>query len=458
MNPRSFQLVYVALGELHLDLRNPRLGVVESSDAALRGLIDLNPHHFRTLMRSIRDHGLDPGDSLYVIERPGGGYEVLEGNRRVAALQALHDPGRLASLDLPSVRHNFLAREAHGFNVTDVEPVSCVLFPSREAAKPWIRRRHTGTRNGDARIPWRPLESQRFDEDFSVADVIEFVSRHESSDEERRRIEALLSRTSSTLERMIRTATCQELLRLGLDRQGEAQIPTLGVRPEKAAGILRRLVKDIDSEVVTSRSMDKLNAREQYFADLPAELRPTDQDVLARPVAFREVPGVQASAPQRSRPKPASPSPGRGTKLATPAHRFDTTKSTKLAMLAYEAERLPVRHYRFACALVLRTTVDLAVNDYMKTNGLPLGPKNRPQFTLRDKASRVLKHLRVNGSLPAELRAFDRYLIARDAPCSIQALGDFAHNEFSTPTADALQAAWDSLVPLLIATYGEAKG
>lgn len=455
--PKPQAVALLTLEELRLDLRNPRLGVVESPAEALLGLIDLNPRHFRTLMASIRENGLDPGDSLYVIQEDAG-YTVLEGNRRLAALQVLADPGRLANLQLPDVTRSFLAREALGFDLSAVEPLRCIEFADREEAKPWIRRRHRGARSGEGRIPWRPVESQRFDEDFSVADVIDFIGRHARSEDEGRRVEAQLRGTSTTLERMLNTAACRRLLRLSTSREGGAQIPMLGVAPAKAAGLLRRLVDDLVDGRITSRSMDKVQDREKYFNNLPAELRPTDQDALSSPVAFRDVSHAQATGRPTSKPPRTKASAGRGTKLAPKEHRFDTTRSTKLAMLADEAAKLPVRSYRFASALVLRATVDLAVNDYMKASGLPLGRKGGPQFTLRKKASEILKHLRMNGTLPSEYRAFERCLVARDAPCSVQALGDFAHNEYSTPAADSLQAAWDSLIPLLIATYGEVKG
>ncbi len=55
------------IDDLLLDLENPRLGVTWSQSEALAGIVELNPEHFGNLMASIRDDGLDPGDSLYVI-------------------------------------------------------------------------------------------------------------------------------------------------------------------------------------------------------------------------------------------------------------------------------------------------------------------------------------------------------------------------------------------------------
>ena len=57
----------LSIDELLLDRDNPRLGSVSSQSEALASLVRLNPGHFRNLMASIRDYGLDPGDSLYVV-------------------------------------------------------------------------------------------------------------------------------------------------------------------------------------------------------------------------------------------------------------------------------------------------------------------------------------------------------------------------------------------------------
>jgi hypothetical protein len=74
------------IDELLLDQENPRLGSVQSQSEAIEALLNLNQTHFRNLMLSIKGNGLDPGDSLYVIEgdEPAD-FTVLDGNRRLSA-------------------------------------------------------------------------------------------------------------------------------------------------------------------------------------------------------------------------------------------------------------------------------------------------------------------------------------------------------------------------------------
>lgn len=72
----------LSIDDLLLDPDNPRIGSADSQAEALEAIVRLDANHFRTMMRSIVDHGLDPGDSLYIIKEAGEGegYTVVDGN------------------------------------------------------------------------------------------------------------------------------------------------------------------------------------------------------------------------------------------------------------------------------------------------------------------------------------------------------------------------------------------
>ena len=190
----------LSIDELLLDRDNPRLGSVSSQSEALASIVRLNPGHFRNLMASIRDDGLDPGDSLYVVRSEDGqDFVVLEGNRRLSALKVLANPDVLAGTDLSGSEKRPLVQEATGFEPSQVEPIHCVRFDDREEANDWIRRRHTGVKGGEGRINWKPLEIQRFSGDYTTIDVIEFVGRNAGySKEERAQAQSALGGGKST--------------------------------------------------------------------------------------------------------------------------------------------------------------------------------------------------------------------------------------------------------------------
>ncbi len=450
----------LTIDELLLDQENPRLGSIASQSEALAGIVMLNPGHFRNLMVSIREGGLDPGDSLYVVRSEDGqDYVVLEGNRRLSALKVLSNPELLAGTDLAESVTNPLVREATGFDRTDVEPIRCVRFDDRDAANDWIRRRHTGTAEGEGRIVWRPLEIQRFSSDYTTIDVIDFVGRNAGySKEEWGKAHAALGGGKSTnLTRLLESAAGRQHLGISVETTGSRRTPTLGTDPEWALAVLRRIAADIVSGAVNSRRLNRATDIEKYFADLSPELQPSEKTTASKRKAFRDI-NLSGSRPTPRKPAPKTKrAPRKRKTLAPKSHPFDMSSSTKLGMLVGEAGSLDVGRFPLSSAFVLRAIVELAVNDYMKANGLPLGPQGGPEFDLTKKASDVVDELRSSEKVAAkDLRAFRNRLLTRTSACSIQSLNGFVHNPYDLPSADDLRAGWEASLPLLIATYGSA--
>lgn len=450
------------IDELLLDLENPRLGMTGSQSEALTGIVALNPEHFGNLMASIRDDGLDPGDSLYVIrsEETAEDFVVLEGNRRLSALKVLSNPDLLAGTDLPESVTKPLVREATGFERAGVEPIRCVRFDDRELANDWIRRRHTGVAGGEGRIRWKPLDIQRFSNDYTTIDVIEFVGRNAgySKAEWDKAQSALGGGKSTNLTRLLESAAGQEHLGISSKLDGERRTPVLGAEPKWALAVLRRIVDDILSGDVDSRQLNRASDIEKYFADLPQELQPGEASLAASPKAFRSISlaGSRATAPRRTARKKAAP--GKRKTLAPKTHPFNMSSSTKLGMLVGEAASLNIERLPLSAAFVLRAVVELAVNHYMKENGLPLEPPGGGrEFDLTRKATDVVADLRSTKKVSAtDLRAFRNRLLVKTSTCSIQSLNGFVHNRYELPSADDLRAGWEASLPLLIAIYGSA--
>ena len=450
----------LSIDELLLDQENPRLGSTSSQSEALAGIIRLNIGHFQNLMGSIRDDGLDPGDSLYVVRSDDGqDFVVLEGNRRLSALKVLVNPDILAGTDLQEVIKKPLVREASGFERSEAEPLRCVRFNSREHANDWIRRRHTGTAGGEGRINWRPLEIQRFSGDYTTIDVIEFVGRNAGySKEDWGKAHAALGGGKSTnLTRLLESAAGQSHLGITVETESSRKTPLLGVEPKWALRVLKRIVDDILKGVVDSRRLNRSSDIERYFASLPPELQPGPNTAVSAPKAFTDInlAGGLTKPPQKPQTK-KKPAPRTRKTLAPKKHPFNTSVNTKLGMLVKEAGNLDAGRFPLSCAFVLRAIVELVVNDYMKNNALPLGQPGGQEFDLTKKASDVVNDLISSGKIrSSDLRPFQRYLLNKTSACSIQSLNGFVHNRYDLPTADALRAGWEATLPLLIEVYGK---
>ena len=451
----------LTIDELLLDRENPRLGSVSSQSEALASLVRLNSGHFRNLMASIRDYGLDPGDSLYVVRSADGeDFVVLEGNRRLSALKVLSNPDILAGTDLPASTKKPLVREALGFERLEVEPIRCVRFDDRADANDWIRRRHTGAASGEGRITWKPLEKQKFSGDYTTIDVIDFVGRNAgySKAEWDKAESALGGQKSTNLTRLLESAAGQAHLGIRVEATAPGKIPLLGVDPQWAIEVLKRVVDDILKGIVNSRRLNRATEIEEYFATLPPELQPGPDTAAAAPKAFRDISLTDSRPKPRRKPAAKKKSVPRARKMLAPKkHPFDVSSSKKLRMLVREAGSLNTERLPLSCAFVLRAVIELAVNSYMAANSLARGKKGSGrEFDLTKKADHVVKHIVSSGAFSSsDFRAFRRNLLDKRSGCSIQALNGFVHGPYDVPAADALRAGWESMIPVLLATYGK---
>lgn len=457
----------LSIDELLLDEDNPRLGSVNSQSAALEAIVHLNEAHFRNLMLSIKNNGLDPGDSLYVIEADGGDdFIVLEGNRRLSALMVLNNPDVLDGTEVPDTIKKSLVRAATGFDRATIEPIRCVKFEHREDANEWIYRRHTGTADGEGRIQWGPLEIQRFSGDRSILDVIDFVGRNaDYSDDEWESTKSVIeSRKSSNLARLLESAPGRKHLGISISNSGDGKTPMLGSEPKWALKVLRRIIDDVRDGIVDSRDLNKASDIEGYFQNLPKNLQPQkgksgtprpfkDIDIKKRPAATA---ATKTSTKQKTK---ISPKPR--ITLAPRRHPFNAPTSTKGETLLREAGGLDANRFTVSAAFVLRSFIELAINDYMDANKIlkseTSGKGATVELDLTQKADRVLKHIvAADSSKNADLRGFRNNILTKTSATSIQSLNGFVHNKFQMPTADALRAGWDCSVPLFIAAYGSA--
>lgn len=459
--------VELSVDDLLLDQDNPRFGSASSQSEALQRLIDPNPSHFRKMMQSIKDNGLDPGDSLYVIAGDtDDDYVVLEGNRRLSALKVLTRPDLLDGTNVGESLKKSLVALAAGFDRKKIEPIRCVLFEKRGDANDWIHRRHTGVADGEGRKDWGPLEQQRFEGDRSTLDVIEFVGRNGNyTYEQWAATKVIIEAKSSTLSRLLDSAYGRKHLALTVQQVGDQKIPILGSDPSWALAVLQRLVDDVRDGIVDSRDLNLASDIEKYFKDLPENFQPLTT-AAPTPKAFKDISlKATVAAPLRSAavaattPKPKSKiSPKVRTTLAPKKHLHKPPTSERGRRLLREASTLDTEKFTISSAFVLRAFIELAVEEYMVANSIPNVKMKGGKLTDLDASQRadiVVKHIVSKGTLKSlDLRPFGSSIVHKPSPTSIQSLNGFVHSRFATPTPDALRAGWDASVAVFIATYG----
>jgi len=450
------------VGDLLLDLENPRTGTVKGQADALEAVIKLNAQHFRNMMLSIKENDLDPGDSFYVIadDEDENSYVVVDGNRRLAALKVLNNPVLLDGTKLgESVKKRL--RDAAGLFVP-IEPISCVVFESREDANEWIERRHGKGLEGEGRIAWGTLESERFQKDRTVLDVISFVERNSTYEEaDWQRIKKSVEKSPTTLRRFLVSKAGKQAL--GFVEKDESDGPSFKRDPAYIIKILSQLFSDIDAGEVNSRTYNKASDIEEYFQSLPAALGVGKQKETApHPFATTDVkdgvkrPRLATKASTATPAKTKKVTPLRLT-LAPGRHPFAEPAEEKGKQLLREASRLRLKDVPLGCAFLFRAMLEFATDTEMRASSLSDKNAAGETLDLKGRFNAVADHLtNTAGRLgkKGDLNPIKATLNAKHGTVTIGALNGYIHNRFQKPSPDDLRNAWDHAVPFFTAIFG----
>ncbi len=143
----------LAVARLQLDGKNPRLGGLAKGTSP-RELIEFLFEHDKALdvAQSIAIRGYFPNEPLLAVQE-NGRYVVVEGNRRLAALKALREPGILA----PKFERT-VARLRRVADLGAILRVPVVVAPNRKATDQQVAGRHIGT----PVLPWQAENRANF--------------------------------------------------------------------------------------------------------------------------------------------------------------------------------------------------------------------------------------------------------------------------------------------------------
>ena len=429
---------------------------------ALEAIIKLNGQHFRNMMLSIKENDLDPGDSLYVIvdEEDDDSYVVVDGNRRLAALKVLNNPILLNGTNLGDSTKKRLRDAAGSF--TPLDPLSCVVFESREDANDWIERRHGKGLDGEGRIPWNTLESDRFQKDRTVLDVIGFVERNSTFDEaDWQRIKKSVEKSPTTLRRFLVSKAGKQAL--GFVEKDDSEGPAFKRDPGYIINVLSHLFADIDAGEVNSRTYNKASDIEEYFLGLPAALGVGKQkESTSQAFANTNVkdgvkrPRLSKKATTAAPIKTKKVTPHRLT-LAPAQHPFAEPAEEKGKQLLRETSKLRLKDVPLACAFLFRAMLEFATDTEMRASGISDKNAAGETLDLKGRFNAVADHLtKTSGRLggKGDLNAIKATLNAKHGTVTIGALNGYIHNRFQKPSPDDLRNAWDHAVPLFTAIFG----
>lgn len=457
-----------AIASLQLDAKNPRLGRGSSSWSP-RQIVQYLFTNDKALdvAKSVATRGYFPNEPL-LAAREGDQLVVIEGNRRLAALKALHEPDLLEGPMRTQVEK--LGRKL--LNPDDLIRVPVTIAPSRKATDQQIAARHIGT----PVLAWQSENRATFileklNEGYTAEALTTRLGFTPADVEAARRTRAIADMARSlTLPANVKVKLENPRAKIltTLERVFDSSVGRryLMIEPDSAHGFrgkttkseflkgFTKLVIDVAGEAESSRTLNKNEDIEKYFRALEPEERPTKKPGTFVPSDIAEdrpasTPGV-STASSRKRSKGVC-------RYVLPRDFKVNCDSDRLKEIRLELTRLDRERFRNAGAVLLRVFFELSAIDYLeRTGGLAdlikrLGGKGTLQHELPTLKQMVVELKRI---AHAKLKTSDAQMVEKaikydpSAPFSISELHSFVHNKNDFPHERDIFIFWKRTEPL----------
>lgn len=455
----------IAVATLLLDHGNPRIPFSSPSASQLELIAELVAHDdVYELAKDIAINGYIPTELLIVFD-DGGKTRVLEGNRRLAALKLLSNPG----LAPESQKRKFQKLANTQPSSDRVKKVGVLVAPSRVAAAPIILRKHTR----DQILRWGPLMQAKFyrnlaNSGVSVAILAKNYGISPSTVRDFLRTDAMyeiacsLDLTpevaavvrdprafpASVLERFLDMPKARDFLALSVDAQGDISSTA---KPDDFRKAYARVVTDIATGEVDTRTINTAELAERYVAGLSA-VTPRKQERSYSAVALRGgAPGMSSSRTATASGAKAPVS--RRSAALVPSGLRCTLKDHRTREIFDELKKLKADRFPNAHGILLRILLEMGLSNYMTKTGAmktllaTFQGKGKP----RDWAP-SLKQM-INASLndpsldiqPAARKTLSRLVSQSQSLLSVETLDGFVHNPYILPDERNLRALWGAL-------------
>lgn len=442
--------ITVPVSKLDFDLQNPRYAAQKSQrDAFERILLD-NPGKTIALAEHIVNNGQNPIDLIAAIETDNNRYTVLEGNRRTAVLKALNKPILLDSIPTGTGIPAFCKRMkqlASRADTATINKTGLVVFNSREDADVWIPLKHTGENEGAGTVPWDGTQRARFRKGDAGLNLLDFGKANNWFTEE-----DLTDRAAfpiSTLNRLLGDPAIRDALGLELS-SGKLQSKVPISELEKG---IKQVVHDLATGKWNVSMLKSKLDRKKYLDQFPAGSLPSpSDDVPVWPVDPDMAPVPEAKP--AAEPKVRSRNDKRSALIPKSFVVTTSSQSPRLNKIYRELKQLPVDKYENAVAVLLRTFIELSLDDFIARDNVTV-VKERPQATLAEKARSAAKYLKDSGKLDKNQEGIVNKLAStapddKAQPANITTLHSFVHSRYASPICSELKTIWDTISPFML--------
>jgi hypothetical protein len=470
MESGNWKTKLLNITNLHLDSKNPRIGR-ETTSRAPREIIQYLFEHDKAIdvAESIALRGFFPNEPLLAIKE-NGRTVVIEGNRRLAALKALNEPGLLDG----SIGRQ-VERLAKGIeNKERIGKVPVTLAPSRRSTDRQIVGRHIGS----PVLAWEAENRASFILDklsegytneqlgyelgFSLADIqkarqtraiADMARSLDLPEEVKAKLENPRAKLFTTLERVFDSSVGRENLLVEPDP--DHGLRGLTTKVEFLRGFVK-LVTDVALGKQSSRTLNTNDDIRTYFDSLKPEERPSKKTGSFVPADIIEGKSVASASGDSKSPKVSSKSKPE-SKTVLPKDLKIKHGSPRLIDIRRELCRLKRDDYPNAGAVLLRVFLELMVLDYFQRSGeltqitTRLREKGKLRFgspTMKDLVPDIIRLAKEKLPETQSLKVEKALRYDSSAPFTLSDLHSFVHQSSELPTARDIYQFWLRTEPL----------
>jgi hypothetical protein len=419
----------IPLHRIYLDNENPRHPLIETEVEIISTLF--SGEKVKGLAEDIAEHGVSPLDRIGVIPHPkvSGSFIAVEGNRRLCALKLLNDPEKA-----PTEPGRRAFRELKSKLDGAIKEIDVVVFPTREAARHWMRIRHEGELNGAGTKSWKAPQITRFnaggDKDNPNVLANELLAyalqRGIINQEEHDKAKI------TTLTRFLNGPVFRHTLAITSHRQLETDAP----QEEFDRGV-ERFLRDALTPNSDVHSRTSKEDREKYAKRLTRE-GVAPQTRTSQPFRLHPESGKMDAA-KNAFTRSDNKNPDKRKHVIPPDFRCKI-KNRVQKRIYDELKNIDAEEHSFSSAYLLRAFIELTTREFCRKNNIATG-KNDLHVCIGKAADYLQQHCSIEAR---ELKALRVMANKRDSGYSPESLGAAVHGGL-IPTRTELNRYWDSM-------------
>ena len=455
---------------------NPRLNPEEThitTSDYVEDIISENAdcENFCNLIKSIAERGFIPADPIVVWQNPDNKkFYVAEGNRRILALKILRDPDKA-----PRSIRALVRKYSASIDLASIKKVEVSVAPSFDSAEWYINQRNNAS---SLQRPWSRVQRQRWiatlyekydgniDQILSIADLDkpeiegyirilklkDFIKIPEIKNELslNEYVKANSDKFPITiLERFFNYVEVKD--RWGIEYDGiEIRVKSNKSSFHKAyIALIKRIVNEGEDQINTRfKSEDVasiLNSLPVVSFDEPT-LEDGAGDTIPPAGAGMPEPVPQPNPNPTPTLQPQKNDPNRN-RVVLKIYKLSTSNA-KLLSLFNELKEIPFR-YNHSIAAVVRVFLDVAVLNYIQTEGIEDAIKTHYRCELREVIlKKRLEYIKSN-HLSGRPQSIVSKLLNPDNEYSLDVLNGYIHsNDTHYSSKQFINGFWDFLFPL----------